>query len=136
MASSEAPRPSCRARSRDPAHRYPGASEVARDLDNVLAHRTIEARRVALPRRVLRWVQRNIGAFGGGIEEPYQRTSCGVGAGWANSFETVRIPLAAFEYNGSGLDLDKIIALAFQFGPSHGSAIGRIGIDDIELLVD
>ena len=48
-----------KAMSRDPAHRYPGASEVARDLDNVLAHRTIEARRVALPRRVLRWVQRN-----------------------------------------------------------------------------
>ena len=74
--------------------------------------------------------------MGGAHHELRRRRHCGVGAGWANSFETIRVPLAAFEYNGSGVDLDKILAVAFQFGPSHGSAIGRIGIDDIELLVD
>jgi len=31
----------------------------------------------------------NIGAYGGGIEEPYQRTGCGSGTGWANEFETI-----------------------------------------------
>ncbi|MCZ6597590.1 MAG: hypothetical protein O7B99_08130, partial [Planctomycetota bacterium] len=38
----------------------------------------------------------NIGAYGGGIEEPYQRTSCGSGTGWANEFETIRIRVADF----------------------------------------
>ncbi|HZL99121.1 MAG TPA: hypothetical protein VFD43_02620, partial [Planctomycetota bacterium] len=33
----------------------------------------------------------SIGAYGGGIEEPYQRTSCGTGAGWGNELETIRI---------------------------------------------
>ena len=78
----------------------------------------------------------NIGAFGGGIEEPYQRTSCGSGAGWANEFETIRIPIEAFAYNGSGVDLNKILAVGFEFGPSHGSPQGRIGLDDVEVLFD
>ena len=75
----------------------------------------------------------NISAFGGGIEEPYQRTSCGSGAGWANEFETVRIPIEAFAYNNSGIDMNSIIAIGMEFGPSHGSNEGRIGLDDVEL---
>ncbi|MEM7305708.1 MAG: hypothetical protein AAF682_03505 [Planctomycetota bacterium] len=78
----------------------------------------------------------NIGAFGGGIEEPYQRTGCGGGVGWANEFETVRIPIQAFAYNNSGIDLSKVFVIGLEFGPSHGSAQGRIGLDDVELLID
>jgi hypothetical protein len=78
----------------------------------------------------------NISAYGGGVEEPYQRTSCGTGAGWANEFETIRIPIEAFTRNGSGIDLTKVSVLGFEFGPSHGSAVGRIGLDDVELLLD
>jgi hypothetical protein len=75
----------------------------------------------------------NIGAYGGGIEEPYQRTSCGVGAGWANEFETIRIPIEAFQYNNTPINLNSILAVGFEFGPSHGSAQGRIGLDDVEI---
>ncbi len=75
----------------------------------------------------------NIGAFGGGLEEPYQRTSCGAGYGWANEFETIRIRLKDFLNNGSGLDLSDIEALRFEFGASHGSDLGRIGLDTIEI---
>ncbi|MEM7308095.1 MAG: hypothetical protein AAF682_15560 [Planctomycetota bacterium] len=78
----------------------------------------------------------NISAFGGGIEEPYQRTSCGAGAGWANEFETIRVPIEAFAHNGSGIDLNSILAVGLEFGPSHGSNEGRIGLDDVELLLD
>jgi hypothetical protein len=72
-----------------------------------------------------------IGAYGGGIEEPYQRTSCGTGAGWANEFETIRIRLTDFQTDGSGLDLSDLASLTFEFGPSSGSPQGRLGIDDI-----
>jgi hypothetical protein len=75
----------------------------------------------------------NISAFGGGIEEPYQRTSCGIGAGWANEFETIRVPIEAFQYNNTAINLSSILGVAFEFGPSHGSNEGRIGIDDVEL---
>ena len=44
---------------RDPRARYASASDLARDLDNLLARRPIEARRVALRRRLLRWMQRS-----------------------------------------------------------------------------
>lgn len=77
-----------------------------------------------------------IGAYGGGLEEPYQRTSCGTGAGWANEFETIRIPLADFGRNGRRVDLGNVIAIAFQFGPAAGSALGRIGLDELMLTRD
>jgi hypothetical protein len=73
----------------------------------------------------------NIGAYGGGIEEPYQRS-----AGWHNEFETIRIRLTDFLTNGSGLDLTDVVAVRFDFGPSFGSAEGRLGMDDIELTND
>ncbi|MEZ5966774.1 MAG: serine/threonine-protein kinase [Planctomycetota bacterium] len=42
-----------------PPQRYPNVAAMVRDLDNVLAHRPIEARRPHLWRRTRRWVQRN-----------------------------------------------------------------------------
>ena len=78
----------------------------------------------------------NIGAFGGGIEEPYQRTGCGIGAGWGNEFETIRIPLEAYVTDGSGLDLSRLASVTFRFGPSFGSTAGRIGLDALELVED
>lgn len=75
-----------------------------------------------------------ISAYGGGIEEPYQRTNCGTGAGWANEWETVRIPLADFARVASGLDRAQIVGVDLLFGPSHGSAQGRLGLDDLEFV--
>jgi hypothetical protein len=43
----------------EPARRYASAADLARDLDNVLAGRAIEARRGGLVRRAARWTQRN-----------------------------------------------------------------------------
>lgn len=77
-----------------------------------------------------------IGAYGGGIEEPYQRDRCGTGRGWANEFETIRIPLADFRRDGSQLDLADVVAITFLFGPSHGSPAGRIGLDDVAITED
>jgi hypothetical protein len=75
----------------------------------------------------------NIGAYGGGIEEPYQRTSCGSGAGWANEFETIRMRISDFSNNGSGINLGSVEAIRLNFGPSWGSSVGRIGLDDVQL---
>lgn len=78
-----------------------------------------------------------IGAYGGGIEEPYQRNSapvCGTGVGWNSEYEVVRVRLTDFQNNGSGVDLGAVRKIAFRFGPSYGSAQGRIAIDDIELV--
>jgi hypothetical protein len=77
-----------------------------------------------------------IGAFGAGIEEPYQRTGCGSGAGWGNEFETIRIPVEAFLSEGRGLDLSRLAAVTLELGPSHGSPSGRLGFDDLEWVED
>jgi hypothetical protein len=69
----------------------------------------------------------------GAITRPYQRTGIGTKVGWANEFNTVRLRLCDFENNGSGIDLADIVAVRFEFGTTHGSARGRIGIDDVEL---
>ena len=75
----------------------------------------------------------NIGAYGGGIEEPYQRTTCGTGTGWNSEYETIKIRLTDFLNNGSTLDLARARKVIFNFGPAFGSAQGRLGMDDIEL---
>jgi hypothetical protein len=75
----------------------------------------------------------NIGAYHGGIEEPYQRTDCGLGAGWGNEFETIRIRLEDFTRTQPSLELSDIASVDFHFGPSFGSNEGRIGIDDLEI---
>jgi hypothetical protein len=78
----------------------------------------------------------NFGAYGAGIEEPYQRTGSGTGAGWQNEFETVRIRLTDFLHNGSGLNLSEIVAIRFDFGSSFGSSRGRVGLDNIQVSRD
>ena len=78
----------------------------------------------------------NIGIYGGGLEEPYQRTGSGTGAGWQNEFEVTRIRLSDFLTDGSGLDLTDVRAVRFSFGSSFGSAQGRIAIDDLEVTRD
>jgi hypothetical protein len=78
----------------------------------------------------------NIGAYGGGIEEPYQRTGFGTGTGWAAEFEVIRIRVTDFLNNGSGLDLTDIAAVRLDVGPSWGSNEGRIGVDDVMLTND
>ncbi|HEX6811614.1 MAG TPA: hypothetical protein VF384_08335, partial [Planctomycetota bacterium] len=78
----------------------------------------------------------NIGAYGAGIEEPYQRNtdpSCGAGVGWNSEYETIRIRVADFLNNGSLVDLNSVRKLIFRFGPSVGSTQGRLGFDEIEL---
>jgi len=78
----------------------------------------------------------NIGAYGGGIEEPYQRTNCGTGAGWGNEFETIRLPLEGFMMDVSDLNLSRLASVTFRFGPSFGSTAGRIGLDALEFVKD
>ena len=78
----------------------------------------------------------NIGAYHGGIEEPYQRTGCGSGAGWGNEFETIRIRLEDFTRNGSPIDLGDIVTIEILCGPAHGSKAGRLGFDDLVLTKD
>lgn len=68
----------------------------------------------------------------GQITRPYQRSGVGSGRGWANEFNTVRIPLTDFEI-GSTLDLSQIAAVRLDFGGDSGTALGRIGLDNLEL---
>jgi len=77
-----------------------------------------------------------ISAYGGGLEEPYQRPACGAGAGWGNEFETIRIPLADYHRVERQLDLRHMRAIEFRLGPAHGDAVGRIGLDDVEFTQD
>jgi hypothetical protein len=78
----------------------------------------------------------NIGACGGGLEEPYQRSGAGTGVGWHNEMEVIRIRPTDFLTNGSGLDLTDIEAVRFNFGLSWGSNEGRIVIDELMLTND
>ncbi len=78
----------------------------------------------------------SIDAWGGGVEDPWPRLTCGVGAGWANEYETIRIRLTDFLHVDPALDLGDLEAVVFGFGPSHGSPVGRLGFDDVELTVD
>jgi hypothetical protein len=76
----------------------------------------------------------HVGAYGGGVEEPYQRSGVGSGFGWQNEFETIRIRLSDFLTNGSGLDLSDIAAVRLDFGGAFGSAQGRVGLDELEFV--
>ncbi len=75
----------------------------------------------------------NIGAYGGGIEEPYQRTGQGAGAGWSNEFETIRIRLTDFTLDGVALDLTDVTSVRFDFGTPGTSAVGAIGFDELQI---
>jgi hypothetical protein len=50
--------------------------------------------------------------------------------------ETIRIRLADFLNNGSGLNLGSIVAVRLNVGPSWGSPQGRVVIDDLVLSND
>jgi hypothetical protein len=73
----------------------------------------------------------NIGAYGGGFEEPYARSG-----GWHNEMESVRIRLTDFLHNGSALNLANIAAVRLDVGPGFGSNEGRIVIDELMLSND
>lgn len=74
-----------------------------------------------------------LSTYGGGIEEPYQRNSCGaVGVGWNNEWETVRVRVKDFARDGTLIDLSNIAHVQLRVGPSNGSSVGRIGFDDLE----
>jgi hypothetical protein len=73
----------------------------------------------------------NIGAYGGGFEEPYQRDG-----GWHNEMETIRIRTTDFLNNGSGINIANIVAVRLNVGPTFGSDRGRIVIDELMLTND
>lgn len=56
--------------------------------------------------------------------------------GWQAEFETVRIRMTDFLNNGSDVDLGDLEEIRFEFGSNHGSARGRIAIDDVEVTSD
>jgi hypothetical protein len=70
----------------------------------------------------------NIGAYGGGLEQPYQRSG-----GWHNEMERIRIRITDFLTNGSGIDLSRVEAIRLDLGPSFGTVHGRIVIDECML---
>ena len=59
-------------------------------------------------------------------------TNRGAG-GWANEFNTIRPRLTAFAEANPALNLGDIATLRFDVGPDHGSAVGRVAIDDVLL---
>lgn len=73
----------------------------------------------------------NIGAYGGGLEEPFARNG-----GWHNEMETLRLRIPDFLNNGSALNLSNIVAVRLDVGPGFGSNEGRIVIDELMLTND
>lgn len=73
----------------------------------------------------------NVGAYGGGLEEPYQR-----GGGWHNEMETLRIRITDLLNNGAALNLSNVVAVRLDAGPTFGDARGRIVVDDLMLTND
>jgi hypothetical protein len=69
----------------------------------------------------------------GVLTETYPRPGEGSGEGWANEFNTIRIPLTSFDADGRAFDLGDVRSVRFAFGPSYGSPLGRIGLDDVEV---
>lgn len=63
--------------------------------------------------------------------KPYARNGLGAGTGWINEFSTIELPLDGFLTTAPDLDLRNLTQVRLRFGPSHGSAMGRVGIDDI-----
>jgi hypothetical protein len=74
--------------------------------------------------------------FGGGIEEPYQRTGSGTGAGWQNEFETIRIRLTDFLNNGSQLDLANVTSVRMNWRTNNDIIDERVCFDDLEVTTD
>jgi hypothetical protein len=70
----------------------------------------------------------NIGTYGGGLEQPYQRQG-----GWHNEMERIRICISDFLTNGTAIDLSVIEAVRIDAGPAFGSGKGRIIVDELML---
>jgi hypothetical protein len=87
---------------------------------------------VALVDGAGRRAQLRVSALSMGLSEPYQRTACGVGTGWANEFETVRVDLPALARANPDLDLADVRSVELVFD----AASGRIGVDDLALEMD
>lgn len=64
-----------------------------------------------------------------GVNRPYQRSG-----GWANEFESIRMRITDFSIGQSDFNMHDITAIRLEFGASYGAPIGRLGIDDIELV--
>jgi len=75
-------------------------------------------------------------SYGGGIEEPYQRSGDGAGFGWQNEFETIRVRLTDFLTDGSSLDLSQIVAVRFYWRSGSSIIAERVGFDDLEVTTD
>jgi len=67
------------------------------------------------------------------VPTPYLRAELGDGAGWANEFVTVRIPLADFTV-GSTLDRARLTTLRLDFGAAVGAPAGALALDNVELV--
>ncbi|MCK6445937.1 MAG: hypothetical protein L6Q99_06040 [Planctomycetes bacterium] len=74
----------------------------------------------------------DFGAFGR-LTRTYQRSGTGTGSGWANEFSTLRIPMDAFTRHAPNFDLTQVAKIRFRFGVP-GATLGRVGIDDIEII--
>ena len=77
-----------------------------------------------------------IGEYAAGASEPYQRTGQGTGTGWQNEYNTIRIRLTDFLAQDTGINLSDVAAVRFDFAQGEGSAIGRLGLDEIEFTID
>ncbi|MEM1453295.1 MAG: hypothetical protein AAGI22_29600 [Planctomycetota bacterium] len=75
----------------------------------------------------------SLDALRAGIPEPYQRSGDGVGVGWSNEFETVRIRLRDFAADGNAIDLTQIRTVRFDFGRTTVALEGAIGLDDLQI---
>jgi Outer membrane protein beta-barrel domain len=73
----------------------------------------------------------NVGAYGGGLTEPYARNG-----GWHNEMQVIRVRLTDFLTNGSLLDLGNVAAVRLEVGPSFGANEGRIVVDELMLTND
>jgi hypothetical protein len=103
--------------------RHPNTAALLGDLDFLVTLRDVNGATSSI----------RIGAYGGGIEEPYQRVGgFSDGQGWANEFETIRLRLTDFLADGPSLNLALIEAVRFEFG-MPGSELGRLGLDSLEL---
>ncbi len=69
----------------------------------------------------------------GRVTKPYPRGQLGAGSGWANEFNSLRLPLVDFE--SLGLDRADVHTLRLHFGGDVGSPVGRLGLDDVALEV-
>jgi dienelactone hydrolase len=102
--------------------RHPETVALAGDLSFTITLRDVDGTTSSIPLG-----ERDV------VPPPYARAGFGAGTGWQNEFVTIRVRLDDFRV-GSEIDLSRIAAVRLEFGESFGSARGRLGIDDLELV--